>query len=247
MSEHAFIAGGVGSRRLTGRAAGSTAANPLSALAVAALCVLGLAAIWSVAELVPAAHLKDAVALYEFTTLSRPQVDSLTKFLLHLLDPSLFILWAVALIAIAFARDRPRVAVAVLAVLALAPLTAEELKPLLAHQHDSVGYVQINAASWPSGHSTAAAALALCAALVAPARLRTLVACLGALFVLAVGVSLLILAWHMPSDVLGGYLVASLWMALAVAGLRTAERLRPTRRPGAGEEQAVEATPAAEG
>ena len=40
------------------------------------------------------------------------------------------------------------------------------------------------------------------------------------LFALAVGCALLILAWHMPSDVLGGYLVAVLWMALAVAGLR---------------------------
>ncbi len=36
---------------------------------------------------------------------------------------------------------------------------------------------------------------------------------------LAVGVALLILAWHMPSDVLGGYLLGALWIALAVAGL----------------------------
>jgi membrane-associated phospholipid phosphatase len=37
------------------------------------------------------------------------------------------------------------------------------------------------------------------------------------------------LAWHMPSDVLGGYLVASLWMALAVAALRGADRRWPPR------------------
>ena len=37
--------------------------NPLSALALAGACVLVLAAIWSIAELVPAAHLRDAVAL----------------------------------------------------------------------------------------------------------------------------------------------------------------------------------------
>ena len=41
---------------------------------------------------------------------------------------------------------------------------------------------------------------------------------LGALFAAAVGFSLLMLAWHLPSDVLGGYLVATLWAALAVAG-----------------------------
>jgi membrane-associated phospholipid phosphatase len=222
----------VRSRPVTVGGADERAGNPLGALAVAGACVLALAVIWSVAQLVPAVHLKDAVALYEFTTLSRPRVDSLAKFLLHLLDPSLFILWAISLVAFAISRGRPREALAVVVVLAAAPLTAEELKPLLAHQHDSVGYVHINAASWPSGHSTAAAALALCAVLVAPARLRKPVAILGAAFVLAVGVALLILAWHMPSDVLGGYLVAALWMALAVAGLRLAERWRPSRRDG---------------
>ena len=33
-----------------------------------------------------------------------------------------------------------------------------------------------------------------------------------------------------PSDVFGGYLVAALWMALAVAGLRAAERRWPPAR-----------------
>jgi membrane-associated phospholipid phosphatase len=46
---------------------------------------------------------------------------------------------------------------------------------------------------------------------------------LGALLVAAVGCALLILAWHMPSDVLGGYLLATLWAALAVAALRAGE------------------------
>jgi membrane-associated phospholipid phosphatase len=38
------------------------------------------------------------------------------------------------------------------------------------------------------------------------------------------------LAWHMPSDVLGGYLVATFWTALAVAAVRAADRRWP---PGA--------------
>ena len=117
--------------------------------------------------------------------------------------------------------------VAVAAVMALAPLTAEMLKPLLAHPHDIVGGVHIGPASWPSGHSTAALTLALCAVLVAPSRVRPLVAAIGGAFAVAVGLVLLILAWHMPSDVLGGYLVATLWMALAVAALRGAERRWP--------------------
>ena len=64
-------------------------------------------------------------------------------------------------------------------------------------------------------------------------RLRPLVATLGVMFMAAVGVSLLILAWHLPSDVLGGYLVGTLWAALlAVAGLRAAEARSRSRGPG---------------
>ncbi len=117
--------------------------------------------------------------------------------------------------------------------LSLAPLSAETLKPLLAHPHARIGVSEITAASWPSGHATAATALVLCAILVAPRRLRALVAALGAIFAAAVGVSLLILAWHLPSDVLGGYFLGALWMALALAGLRTADaRSRPVRLSG---------------
>jgi membrane-associated phospholipid phosphatase len=116
-------------------------------------------------------------------------------------------------------------------VLSLAPLTSEVLKPLLAHPHLQIaGTTYIAPGSWPSGHSTAALALVLCAVLVAPVYLRPLVAGIGAAFAAAVGCSLLILAWHMPSDVVGGYLVAALWMALAVAGLRAADRRWPPGR-----------------
>lgn len=198
-------------------------------LALAGVLAAALALVWVLAELVPAIQLRDAIALNHFTLLSRPHVDGPANFLLHLLDPTQFILWGVALIAIALARERPRVALAVLAVMCLAPFTSETLKPLLAHPHAQVGFVHIGAASWPSGHSTAALALVLSAVLVAPPRLRGLVAGVGAVLAAAVGCSLLILAWHMPSDVIGGYLVAALWMSLAVAALRAADRRWPPR------------------
>jgi membrane-associated phospholipid phosphatase len=213
-------------------------ANPPSAagaLCVAGLCVVALALTWVVAALVPATHVKDAVALYDFTLLGRPRVDDLANALLHLLDPLLYTLWGVLLIAVALGRRQPRVAFAVALVLGLAPLTAETLKPLLAHPHARIGGSEITAASWPSGHATAATALALCAVLVAPQRLRPTVAMLGAVFAAGVGFSLLLLAWHLPSDVAGGYLLGTLWTALAVAGLRVAEaHSRRSRRLGRG-------------
>lgn len=224
MSGHAFTATATASRPALKRPGRS---SPAGALGVAAACVLALAIVWALAEHVSAVQWRDAVALHDFTLLSRPSVDGPAQFLLHLLNPLQFVLWAIALMAIALARERPRVAVAVAAIMSLAPWTAETLKPLLAHPHFSVGGVYIGAASWPSGHSTAALALVMSAVLVSPQRLRPLVATIGALFALAVGVCLLILAWHMPSDVLGGYLVAALWTALAVATLRAVDRRWP--------------------
>jgi membrane-associated phospholipid phosphatase len=226
--EHAYTTGALPPRRAVAEREREPA-RASSALILAGLCVLGLALVWVLAELIPAVQFKDALALHDFTLLSRPRIDKPAEFLLHLLDPLPFVLWGTALVAIAIARERPRVALAVVAVMALAPLTSEALKPLVAHPHVQIGLVHIDAASWPSGHSTAALALALSAVLVAPAGLRVLVACIGAAFALAVGCSLLMLAWHMPSDVLGGYLVASLWMALAVAALRGADRRWPPR------------------
>jgi len=223
MYQHAYTAGALPPSHLTRR---PVRRGPLPALAVAALCLLALAATWVVAELVPAAQVKDTALLNHFVLLGRPRVDSVANGLLHLLDPAPFVLWGLVLVAIALLRRRPRVAVAVALVMSLAPLTAETLKPLLAHPHVQIGVTHIDAASWPSGHATAALALVLCAVLVAPVRLRPLVTGVGLAFAAAVGCSLLILAWHMPSDVLGGYLVASLWMALAVAALRAGDRRR---------------------
>ncbi|HEY4916076.1 MAG TPA: phosphatase PAP2 family protein [Solirubrobacteraceae bacterium] len=214
-------------RPLTRRRGGS---GPLSALGVAGSCLVAMALLWVLAELVPALQWRDAQVLHDFTLLSSPRIDGVGTFLLRLLNPLLFILWGIALVAVALARERPRVAVAVAAILALAPWTTETLKPILAHPHVQIGYIHVVAASWPSGHSTAATILVLSALLVTPRRLRPIVAVIGVLFVLAVSVSLLILAWHMPSDVLGGYLVATLWAALAVAALRAADRRWPPRR-----------------
>jgi membrane-associated phospholipid phosphatase len=177
---------------------------------------------------------KDAVALYDFTLLGGPRIDDLANALLHLLEPALYILWGILLMAVALWRQRPLLALAVGLVLGLAPLTAETLKPLLAHPHAQIYGDEITAASWPSGHATAATALVMCAVLVAPQRLRPTVAVLGAIFAAAVGFSLVLLAWHLPSDVVGGYLVGTLWAALAVAGLRTAEARSRSRRLGRG-------------
>ena len=128
---------------------------------------------WSLglAQLVPAVHLRDAIVLSHFTQLQRPHVNPALRTLLHLLDPTLYMLWGIALVALALARSRPRVALAIAVVLALAPLSAEVLKPLLGHGNAGYRGTQLGVSSWPSGHATAALTLALCAVLAASRRL----------------------------------------------------------------------------
>ena len=173
MQGHAYTAGTMSPAR--SRVTAADRPGAASALVVAGLCLLAGALLWASADLVPAAQFKDALARQDFTRLSRPGVDTVANFLLHLLDPREFILWGIALVAVALARERPRVALAVIAVMGLAPFTAETLKPLVAHPHVELGALQIGAASWPSGHATAALALVLSAVLVAPPRLRAIV------------------------------------------------------------------------
>ncbi|MGA7704576.1 MAG: hypothetical protein WB998_06730, partial [Solirubrobacteraceae bacterium] len=146
------------------------------ALLVAGLCLVGLVLTWTLAELVPITHVKDAVALYDFTRLNRPLVEAPSNALLDLLYPPFYAAWGIVLVAIALHRRLLWVALAVAILLPLAPLSAELLKPLLAHHHDQIGPKYIANASWPSGHATAATTLVWCALLVAPPAQRRLVA-----------------------------------------------------------------------
>src|SRR4051812_50221909 len=90
------------------------------------------------------------------------------------MDPAILVLTAIVLVAIALVRGRPRVAAAVPFILIGANVTTQLLKPALAYPRFSewLGDRQITGASWPSGHSTAAMAGALCAGVVGAPRVR---------------------------------------------------------------------------
>lgn len=154
-----------------------------------------------------------------------PHVSSLAVFIAHLCDPNPYVYFCAVPVLIALARRRLWVALAIVAILLGANVTTQLLKPLLAAQRPGVlpsGFGPAPA-SWPSGHATAAMALALCLILAVPARLRPLMAALGAAFAVAVSYSFLTLVWHYPSDVLGGFLVAGTWTLLAVAAVLVAQ------------------------
>jgi hypothetical protein len=76
--------------------------------------------------------------------------------------------------------------------------------------------------------------------LVAPPALRWLAAAVGSAYAIGVGVAVILLGWHRPSDVLGAYLVTVAWTALVAAGLVTAHDaggLAPRRRRHPGGER----------
>jgi len=208
---------------------------PSAAAAVrgAALCAAGLVVTGLLAYESPVFKAHDAATLQGFEGLARPRLTPALDRIAHLADPAPFALIGLALIIVAIARGRARVGLAIAIVLPAAAVTTESLKHVLAHPRlaEWLGADQIGAASWPSGHATAAMALALCGVIAVPGRFRPLAATVGGLFAIAVSYAILALGWHFPSDVIGGFFVAGMWTALAVAAVRAADaRWRPARR-----------------
>jgi membrane-associated phospholipid phosphatase len=150
----------------------------------------------------------------------------LTARISRLCDEGPYVVLGLGLVAVALLRGRRARAGAVVVLLVVTGLTTQVLKASLGHPRagDILG---VELGSWPSGHSTAAMTLALCAVVVAPRALRGAVAAMGAAFALAVGLGVVVMEWHLPTDVAGGYLVAMGWTLLAVAGLRRVERTVP--------------------
>lgn len=173
----------------------------------------------------------DQSALAGFVQLQGPVVERLTTFAVQFGDPMEVALIGLALAAVAAARGRPRIALAIIVLVAATSVSSQLLKDLLAHSRDGAVGVQVHIAAraLPSGHSTAAMTLALAAVLAAPRRARPAAAVIGAAFALAIGVSVVSLGWHFPSDVLAGFLLASGWALALAAGLLAAERRWPAR------------------
>jgi membrane-associated phospholipid phosphatase len=200
---------------------------PASSRRIALLALIGAAAAgvlllvtWVLAFHVSVFQRADVNILGGFADLDRPRVDSIASRIAHLCNPNPYVYLAGGVVFIAAARRRPGVALTIALILFGANFTTQLLKPLLAHPRPvPSGVGQISSAAWPSGHATAAMSLALCLVLAVPARLRPAVAALGAAFAVAVSFSFLTLSWHYPSDVFGGFLVATVWTLLGIAAL----------------------------
>jgi membrane-associated phospholipid phosphatase len=133
----------------------------------------------------------------------------------------LVMLAAVCAIGLGFGRRR-EVLVAII-VVAGANVTTQVLKSVLEHARTKAferGWELPWPDSFPSGHTTAAASIAVALLLVVPAGHRLFAAGVGGALTGVVGLSVVILGWHYPSDVLGALLVVGTWGFCALAYLR---------------------------
>jgi membrane-associated phospholipid phosphatase len=184
-------------------------------------CAAGFLFVAALAYGTGAAQHYDAALLARFAERGS-RTGSVAAGIAHLGDPLTLLVMLALACGIALARRRPRSAAAALILVAGANLTTQLFKALLAHPRFQaiLGAEQIGANSFPSGHTTAVASIAIAYAFVVPRDLRSAVALIGTGLVAAVGCSVMALTWHYPSDVLGGILVAAGWGFAVLAGLR---------------------------
>jgi membrane-associated phospholipid phosphatase len=191
-----------------------------AALLPAAGCGLATAAVWVIAFQTPVGARADATVLDDFARLRYAGAWPLADFAVGLVNPLPFAAITLVLMLVALARRRPRQAMAVPVAALGASLTTELLKPLATVPRPATTpRFAPGIDGWPSGHMTAAMAVALCLVLVAPARLRPSAAVVGGSFAAIQGYGVLVLGWHYPSDVVAACAIAAGWLALSVAVL----------------------------
>lgn len=207
------------------------ALRPRALLLGAALCAGAFLVMLALAYGSSQARWLDASALQGFLGLQGRRVSPVTERLGWLGDP-----WPVAgaaafLAAIALARGRPRVAGLVLLLVGLTSVSSQALKALLAYPRsdEMVDGARVDPAAFPSGHATASMALALALVLVVAPRLRPVAAVAGSALALAVSFSVISMGWHFPSDVIGGFLLATGWTLVLLAALLAADARSPQR------------------
>ncbi len=97
---------------------------------------------------------------------------------------------------------------ALFAALAAASST-QLLKAVLDRPRLGISEAALN--SFPSGHTTVAAAAMFAVVLVSAPRLRPIAATFGGVFAAVAAMATFVLGWHRPSDVIGAILVAAGW------------------------------------
>jgi len=150
------------------------------------------------------------------------QARAATLGLVQTIDISSLAVVGAAVVGLALLRGRPRQAVWAAIVIAGANLTTQVLKPLLA-QADPLGGETERALTqhFPSGHATVSMSVPLALMLAVSPGWRGAAALAAFASSATIGIGMLLIGWHFPSDVLAGYLVAAAWAGVAAAALNS--------------------------
>lgn len=198
---------------------------------LACACAFAFVVVLVAAYFVPFVESADGLAVAGLVAAHQPFLRTVAIYVVHFGDPGPFSVGAIIVAIVALRAGRPRHALAALVLIGAANVTTQILQVVLEHDrtHALLERGDISATAFPSGHATATMSLALAAVLVAPAVWRPLVAVAGGVLAMAVSESVLLLGWHFPSDVIGGFLVAAGSALLVIAALRVADERWPER------------------
>jgi membrane-associated phospholipid phosphatase len=196
-------------------------------------CVLALTLLTVVLFRVGGVEHADASLLHRLMLEHEGSAWNVARAFAGLADPVPMVILLAATCALGLRWGRRRELVAGLAVVVGANLSTQVLKHLLDHHRFSpfLGIFQPWHDAYPSGHTTAAVALAVALFLVVPPARRLPALVIGVAFSVVVGLAVVLIEWHYPSDVVAGALVSLGWGCAAVAALRLAAGER--QAPGA--------------
>lgn len=183
--------------------------NPARYLGGAVVAILVFVALYLFFVRTHEGQVVDQLA-YDGAEYGRRSVTPLTQGLLDALPTVSAVVGLVLTIVVAAVRRNGKTLVVAVGVGVAAIATTQLLKYGVLSRPD-FGVDGYASNSFPSGHTTVAAASALAIFLVSSPRTRSMVGIWGTVFAVVAGVSTLADQWHRPSDVIAALLVVAFW------------------------------------
>lgn len=191
-------------------------------LAIALVALVAFFAIYGIAVRTEPGQHADEAALAG-GNVAPQHAQSGANLLLRLVSVGSLGAAVIALGALAWLWRRPWLIALPAAVVGLSLLTSELFKEAILTRPD-LWPSDLEGNTYPSGHTTIATSLGLSAVLIAPERLRGIVATAAAVFAGGVGILVVTADWHRPSDPLGSY---ALCLAITAAIVAVLQRWGP--------------------
>jgi hypothetical protein len=191
------------------------ATGPLLALALG--CAVAVVALFLAFVHTERGQRWDDRARGDLSAVTNPRAYHATDSLLQTISVSALGLLGAGIMAVALVRRRPRLALAAGVLVLGANLITQAIKA--AFDRPDLVHGGVDPGAFPSGHTTVATSLAMGLVLVVPPALRWAAAIAGGAYAIGVGIAVIALEWHRPSEVVAAYLVTVGWSCLVAAAV----------------------------